>query len=59
MTAAKQVNALYTQEFKLGAVARQARAGQAFAVVVRVLGILEASLCNWVHQAAKGAFFSL
>ena len=54
MTAAKQVRAQYTQEFKLEAV-RQVSAGQAIAVVAKVLGIPKASLCNWVRQAAKGA----
>lgn len=38
MTAAKQVRAQYTQEFKLEAV-RQVSAGQAIAVVAKVLGI--------------------
>lgn len=50
---AKQVRAQYTQEFKLEVV-RQVRAGQAIAVVAKVLGIPKASLCNWVRQAAKG-----
>jgi transposase InsO family protein/transposase-like protein len=54
MTAAKQVRAQYTQEFKLEAV-RQVSAGQAIAVVAKVLGIPKASLGNWVRQAAKGA----
>ena len=54
MTAAKQVRAQYTQEFKLEAV-RQVSAGQALAVVAKVLGIPKASLGNWVRQAAKGA----
>ena len=53
MTAAKQVRAQYTQEFKLEAV-RQVSAGQAIAVVAKVLGIPKASLGNWVRQAAKG-----
>lgn len=54
MTAAKQVRAQYTQEFKLEAV-RQVNAGQAIAVVAKVLGIPKASLGNWVRQAAQGA----
>ncbi|OOG79981.1 hypothetical protein B0E41_21680 [Hydrogenophaga sp. A37] len=53
MTAAKQVRAQYTQEFKLEAV-RQVSAGQAIAVVAKVLGIPKASLGNWVRQAARG-----
>ena len=53
MTAAKQVRAQYTQEFKLEAV-RQVKAGQAIAVVAKVLGIPKASLGNWVRLAAKG-----
>jgi transposase len=53
MTSAKQVRAQYTQEFKLEAV-RQVKAGQAIAVVAKVLGIPEASLSNWVRLAAKG-----
>ena len=53
MTAAKQVRAQYTQEFKLEAV-RQVKAGQAIAVVAKVLGIPKASLSNWVRLAAKG-----
>lgn len=54
MTAGKQVRAQYTQEFKLEAV-RQVSAGQAIAVVAKVLGIPKASLGNWVRLAAKGA----
>jgi transposase-like protein len=50
----KQVRAQYTREFKLEAV-RQVRAGQAIAVVAKVLGIPKASLANWVRLAAKGA----
>ena len=50
---AKQVRAQYTQEFKLEAV-RQVRAGQAIALVAKVLGIPKASLGNWVSLAAKG-----
>ena len=50
----KQVRAQYTREFKLEAV-RQVRAGQAIAVVAKVLGIPKASLGNWVRLAAKGA----
>ena len=53
MTAAKQVRAQYTQEFKLEAV-RQVKAGQAIAVVAKVLGIPKASLSNWVRLSAKG-----
>ncbi len=53
MTSAKQVRAQYTQEFKLEAV-RQVKAGQAIAVVGKVLGIPKASLSNWVRLAAKG-----
>jgi len=49
----KQVRAQYTQEFKLEAV-RQVRAGQAIAVVAKVLGIPKASLGNWVRQSRKG-----
>lgn len=49
----KQVRARYTQEFKLEAV-RQVRAGQAIAVVAKVLGMPKASLSNWVRQSAKG-----
>lgn len=48
----KQVRAQYTQEFKLEAV-RQVRAGQAIAVVAKVLGIPKASLGNWVRQSLK------
>jgi len=50
---AKQVRAQYTQEFKLEAV-RQVRAGQAIAVVAKVLGIPSASVGNWVRLAAQG-----
>lgn len=53
MTSAMQVRAQYTQEFKLEAV-RQVKAGQAIAVVAKVLGIPKASLSNWVRLAAKG-----
>jgi transposase-like protein len=53
MTSAKQVRAQYTQEFKLEAV-RQVKAGQAIAVVAKVLGIPKASLSNWVRLAAQG-----
>ena len=53
MTSAKQVRARYTREFKLEAV-RQVRAGQAIAVVAKVLGIPKASLGNWVRLAGKG-----
>jgi transposase-like protein len=53
MTSAKQMRAQYTQEFKLEAV-RQVKAGQAIAVVAKVLGIPKASLGNWVRLAAKG-----
>ena len=49
----KQLRAQYTQEFKMEAV-RQVRAGQAIAVVAKVLGIPKASLGNWVRQSAKG-----
>ena len=49
----KQVRAQYTQEFKLEAV-RQVRAGQAIAVVAKVLGIPKAGLGNWVRQLTKG-----
>ena len=49
----KQVRAQYTREFKLEAV-RQVRAGQAIAVVAKVLGIPKASLGNWGRLAAKG-----
>ena len=47
----KQVRAQYTREFKLEAV-RQVRAGQAIAVVAKVLGIPKASLGNmsWFNQ---------
>ena len=50
---ARQVRAQYTQEFKMEAV-RQVRAGQAIAVVAKVLGIPKASLGNWVRNTAKG-----
>ena len=53
MTADKQVRAQYTREFKLEAV-RQVKAGQAIAVVAKVLGVPKASLGNWVRLAAKG-----
>jgi transposase len=53
MTSAKQMRAQYTQEFTLEAV-RQVKAGQAIAVVAKVLGIPKASLGNWVRLAAKG-----
>ena len=53
MTAAKQVRAQYTQEFKLEAV-RQVKAGQAIAVVAKVLGIPKASLSNWVRSSEQG-----
>lgn len=49
----KQVRAQYTREFKLEAV-RQVRAGQAIAVVAKVLGIHKASLGNWARLSAKG-----
>ena len=49
----KQVLAQYTREFKLEAV-RQVRAGQAIAVVAKVLGIPKASLGNWVRLSSKG-----
>lgn len=50
----KQVRAQYTREFKLEAV-RQVRAGQAIAVVAKVLGIPKASLLrsierNYTHE---------
>lgn len=48
----KQVRAQYTREFKLEAV-RQVRAGQAIAVVAKVLGLPKASLGNWVRLSAK------
>ena len=54
---ARQVRAQYTQEFKMEAV-RQVRAGQAIAVVAKVLGIPKASLGNWVRNAAKGELSS-
>lgn len=44
----KQVRAQYTREYKQKAV-RQVRAGQANAVVAKVLGIPKASLGNWVR----------
>ena len=44
MTAAKQARAQYTQEFKLEAV-RQVSAGQAIAVVAKVLGIPVSLTC--------------
>ena len=47
------MRAQYTREFKLEAV-RQVRAGQAIAVVAKVLGIPKASLGNWVRLSAKG-----
>ena len=49
----KQVRAQYTREFKQEAV-RQVLAGQATAVVAKVLGIPKASLGNWVRLSAKG-----
>lgn len=49
----KQVRAQYTREFKQEAV-RQGRAGQAIAVVAKVMGIPKASLGNWVRLSAKG-----
>ena len=53
MTSAKQVSAQYTQEFKLEAV-RQVKAGQAIAVVAKVLGIPKASLSTWVRLVTQG-----
>ena len=53
MTSAKQVSAQYTQEFKLEAV-RQVKAGQAIAVVAKVLGIPKASLRTWVRLVTQG-----
>lgn len=57
----KQARAQYPQEFNVeavsghtGAIPRQVRAGQAIAVVAKVLGIPKASLGNWVRQSAKG-----
>ena len=50
----KQLRAQYTQEFKMEAV-RQVRAGQAIAVVAKVLGIPKASLGNWVHLHGAAA----
>lgn len=50
---ARQVRAQYTQEFKMEAV-RQVRAGQAIAVVAKVLGIPKASLGNWGPQRSQG-----
>jgi len=47
----RQVRVQYTGEFKLEAV-RQVRAGQAIAVVAKVLGIPKASLGNWVRLSA-------
>ena len=47
------MRAQYTREFKLEAV-RQVRAGQAIAVVAKVLGIPKASLGNWVRLSSKG-----
>ena len=47
----KQLRAQYTQEFKMEAV-RQVRAGQAIAVVAKVLGIPKASLGNWVRNTS-------
>jgi transposase-like protein len=55
MTAAKQVRAQYTQEFKLEAV-RQVKAGQAIAVTPRCLGIPKASLSNWVRLAPRACW---
>ncbi len=54
---ARQVRAQYTREFTMEAV-RQVRAGQAIAVVAKVLGIPKASLGNWVRNAGKGELSS-
>lgn len=51
--AAKQLRAQYTQEFKLEAV-RQVGAGQAIAVVAKVLGIPKTSLGNWGGWRPRG-----
>ena len=50
----KQVRGQYTREFKLEAV-RQVKAGQAIAVVAKVLGIPKGSVGSWVRQSNKGA----
>lgn len=49
----KQVRAQYTREFEQEAF-RQVRAGQAIAVVAKVLGIPKASLGNWVRLNTRG-----
>ena len=49
----KEVRGRYTREFKLEAV-RQVKAGQAIAVVAKVLGIPKGSLGSWVRQSSKG-----
>lgn len=49
----KEVRGRYTREFKLEAV-RQVKAGQAIAVVAKVLGIPKGSLGSWVRQSNKG-----
>ncbi len=49
---ARQVRAQYTQEFKMEAV-RQVRAGQAIAVVAKVLGIPKASLGVWAAEISR------
>ena len=43
----------YTTEFKLEAV-RQVKAGQAIAVVAKVLNVPKASVGNWVRQDRSG-----
>ena len=58
MRAAKQVRAVHsTRENSNWGAVRQAEAGQAIAVMVKVLGIPKASLGNWVRLAAKGELF--
>lgn len=46
----KEVRGRYTREFKLEAVSA-GEAGQAIAVVAKVLGILTGSLGSWVRQS--------
>lgn len=47
------MRARYTQEFKLEVV-RQVKAGQAIAVVAKVLCAPNSSLSNWLRLAAEG-----
>jgi len=56
--ASGQARGKYTTEFKLEAV-RQVKAGQAIAVVARVLNIPKASLSNWVREDRGGTLGSV